>query len=87
MNDDSEATDFTSQLQWGCFAYLQLFYQKHQPLPLPSYMKATSFSLCARTHSQGYLKYMKRKSKYLGHRQTKCTKYIPGREQEEQLAG
>lgn len=45
------------------------------------------FSLCTRTHFLGYHECMKRKSKWLGPRQTKRTKHIPGREWEEQVAG
>lgn len=45
------------------------------------------FRLCTRTQFQGYPECMKRKAKQLGDRQIKWTKFIPGKEQEEQLAG
>ena len=63
MNDDSQATEITSErVSWMCFAYLKLFYQKHKPPPPPHYTWwLPPLGLHTSTDFQGYLKCMTRK--------------------------
>ena len=63
MNDDSQATEITSErVSWMCFAYLKLFYQKHKLPPPPHYTWwLPPLGLHTSTDFQGYLKCMTRK--------------------------